>query len=255
MLERATKRLGARDALQVSSDPILRLTGLRGYWPMSAFDDAGNAADLAGFDAAVTELTYNGNPTYSYDGLAPYIRFDGVGDYLSHIDAAHYDILGTEAFVGVPGLTLGGWFYIEDDANAQGLITKWGAAVHRSYYLWADPSAAGDPATFQITDDGTNWDDVSLAGCTIDAWHFVAGRYDDSDAGAELKVWVDGDSDTAATARDSIFDSDAAFMIGAREGPITYLTGRASHCWLCAAALSDECIHAIFQQQRSLFGV
>lgn len=256
-LERATKRLGARDALQVTSDPILRLTGLRGYWPMSAFDDAGNAADLAGFDAAVTELTYNGNPVYNYDGLAPYIRLDGIGDWLNHVDAAHYDIEGDESYVGVPGLTLGGWFYIEDDAGDQVLMGKYpGAPGNRSYWLAARGTIADDPAEFRMGDDGTNTDAVQLVGYSVDTWHFIAGRFDDADAGQELKVWIDNTTNTAATARNTIFDGNADFTIGALSGGGSWLlTGRASHCWLCAAALSDECIHAIFQQQRSLFGV
>jgi len=251
-LERVSRRTGARDALQVSVDPLLRLPGLRGIWPMAACDSSGNAQDCSGHGH---HLTYNGNPVYGYDGIAPYIAFDGTGDYLSRADEADFDILGTESYIDTPGLTLGGWFYIESDANAQGLMTKWGAGAHRSYYLWADGSSVGDPVLFQISDDGTNWDDVELAGYTIDTWYFIAGRYNDADTGEELKIWLNAETETAATARNAIFNSDAAFMIGAREGPLTYLTGRASHCWLCAAALSDECIHAIFQQQRSLFGV
>ena len=49
------------------------LTGLRGFWPMSALASGGNAFDLS---ANVRTLTYNGNPTYDFDSLAPYIRFD-----------------------------------------------------------------------------------------------------------------------------------------------------------------------------------
>ena len=40
--------------------------------------------------------------------------------------------VGFEPYVGVPGLTIGCWFYPEDDANWYSLITKWGAAGQRS---------------------------------------------------------------------------------------------------------------------------
>lgn len=234
---------------------ILALPGLRGFWPMSSYYSGGDAADLAGFDAVLTRLTYNGNPVYNYDGLAPYIRFDGTGDYLSHIDNAHYDILGTEAYVGMPGLTLGGWFYIEDVANAQGLVAKYGGAGTRSYLLWVRGDIANDPAQFVISDDGTAVDSVFLVGYTVNTWHYIVGRFNDADAGAELKVWFDGNSNTAATARNAIFDGAAAFTIGSLSGGGSLMTGRASLCWLCASALSDTQVLSLFHQQCAMYGV
>ena len=252
-LERISQRLRARDALQVSVDPVLRLTGLRGCWPMDAFDSSGDAQDCSGHGH---HLGYNGNPVYSYDGLAPYIALDGTGDYLDRGDEADFDILGTESYVSVPGLTMGGWFYPEDDTTDQHLIGKWNGVGNYSYVLRLRGDVASDPARFYISDDGTNTDSVSITGIVVDTWYFIAGRYNDADAGEELKVWLNADNETAATARNSIFNSNADFTVGAVSGGGSGLyTGRASHCWLCAAALSDECIHAIFQQQRSLFGV
>jgi hypothetical protein len=233
------------------------LTGLRGFWPMSAISSAGNAFDQSG---NVRTLTYNGNPTYDFDGLAPYIRLDGTGDYLARTDEAGLDILGTETFLaaGHRGLTLGGWFRPEDDTNTQMIMSKWGAAGggQFSYVLELRGADAGDPVRFGISDDGTNSDSVdSTTGYSTNTWHFCAGRYNDADTGAELAVWNNEEMTTAATARAAIFNSNADFRIGARgDGTLLY-TGRASLCFLCAAALADATVWAIYQQTRALFKV
>lgn len=86
-------------------------------------------------------------------------------------------------------------------------------------------------------------------------WYFIAGRYDDSLAGEELKIWLNADTEIAAATYNSIFPSAADFVIGGAHGGTNLLTGCTSHCWICAAALSDEHVQAVFQQQRSLFGV
>jgi len=253
-LQRRLAGLERRDAAHVVCDHFMRLPGLRGFWPMSAFDSTGAAQDQSGHGH---HLTYNGNPTYSYAGLAPYIDLDGVGDYLSRADEADLDILGTETYVaaGVRGLTVGGWFYVDDDTAAQGLISKYGAAGQRSWLLYVDGVAAGDPVRFIISDNGTNTDTTtSTNGIVASTWHFCVGRYCDALVGAELQVWIDNTATSAATARNSIFNSNAGFNIGAWNGG-SVLNGRASLCFLCAAALSDTIIQSLYQATRALFGV
>ena len=253
-LERTSRRLGARDALQVTVDPLQRLNGLRGIWTMGALDSSGDAQDCSGHGH---HLGYNGNPVYNYDGLAPYIALDGTGDYLSRADEADFDILGTEAYIGVPGLTMAGWYHPLDDTSDQHLIGKWGAVGQCSYVIRLRGDAANDPIRFYISDDGTAAHSVIGPNIsTMDIWYFIACRYNDADVGEELKIWRNTSTVTGTTTFNSIFNSTADFTIGATSGGGSRLyTGYASHCWLCAAALSDECIHAIFQQQRSLFGV
>ncbi|NJO31403.1 MAG: hypothetical protein HC874_30490 [Richelia sp. SL_2_1] len=67
----------------------------------------GNVYDLSGQGRT---LTYNGNPTFNYTGLVPYVSLDGTGDFLSRADETDLDILGTETIYNsaVRGLTLGG---------------------------------------------------------------------------------------------------------------------------------------------------
>jgi hypothetical protein len=234
------------------------LPGLRGLWSMSAYDSSGNAQDQSGHGHV---LTYNGNPKYGYTGLAPYIDLDGAGDFLERADEADLDITGTEAYVLHPGLTLGGWWYPEDNASLDMLITKAGGAGNRSYFLAFDGTAAGPPAdvvTFGISDDGTNYATVNSAttraiACAINTWHFVAGRFNDALAGAELSIWLNGEQTTAATARNSIFSGNAALRVGDYAPGGFALTGNASLVFLCASALSDAAVFSIYQQTRALF--
>jgi len=105
--------------------PLLALPGLRGFWPMSSFNEAGNAYDMSEQGRV---MTYNGNPLYNYDGVVPYVALDGIGDFLSRADEAGLDIIGTETYVdgAVHGLTLGGWFYFDNALGSnEKLIAKW----------------------------------------------------------------------------------------------------------------------------------
>lgn len=234
---------------------ILALPGLRGFWPMSAFSDTGAAYDQSG---NARTLTYNGNPAYDFDGLAPYIRFDGTGDYLHRADEAGLDILGTETYVaaGHRGITLGGWFRPERATNLEGLISKWGVAGHLSYLLRLNGTVAGDPVAFYISDDGINFDSAaSTTGFSTNEWQFCAGRFNDADTGAELAVWLNAEMTTAATARAAIANGAADFNISGQNSGTNLFQGRASLCFLCTVALADATVWAIYQRTRSLFKV
>ncbi len=255
--ESRLQRIETTDFLRPDTiTPFLELPGLRGFWATSAYDDVGNLADLAGFDAAVTELALQGNPVYNYTSRGvSYCRLDGTGDYFSHADSAHYDILGTEAFSGVPGLTLGCWTYVENAANTQNLIAKWAPPANRAYRLYADGAVANDPVIFAMSDDGINADNVQLVGYSVNTWHFVAARFDDAQTGAELKIWLDNASNTAATARNAIFNGNANFTVGASSAGAQLLTGRISRAFLCAMSVSDNQIESIFHRTRGAYGV
>jgi len=235
------------------------LPGLRGFWPMSAF----GAGTIPVYDQSGNgrQLTYNGNPVFGSGsglsgGLAPWIRFDGTGDYLSRADEAGLDILGTETYVDVPGLTLGGWFRPENITNGMGLISKWGASGQYSYILTAAGNVANDPVQFTISDDGTNFDTATSAnGYSANTWQFMAGRFNDAATGAELAVWLNDDQTTNNTARNAIFNGNADFNISGSNSGSNLLTGRASLCFLCACALHDSVVWALYQHTRSLFGV
>ena len=231
------------------------LPGLRGFWPMSAFESGGNCFDQSGNGRT---LTYNGNPAYDFDGLAPYIRFDGTGDYLSRASEAGLQIAGTETYVaaGHRGLICGGWFRPEDDTTNQSVIDKFYTVGQYGYTLALGGAVANDPPYFVISDDGTNFDSViSTVGYTTNTWYFVAARYNDADTGAELAVWLNNTQTTAATARNSIFAGTDNFGVGGKANGTTLYTGRASMVFLCATALADATVWAIYQHTRALFKV
>jgi len=232
------------------------LPGLRGLWTMTDFDINGNAEDMTKYDLL---LTRNGNPLYTYTRLIPHLYFDGVGDYLTRADEAALDITGSEAHIGVStrGLTTGTWFYSSDVTNFQRLIDKRSAAAgNYSYYLADAANFAGDPARFLISDDGTNTDAVNSSNSiAANTWHFSVGRFNDNDTGEELAVFLDGVKTTAATARAAIFAGTADLGVGGSGAGADLLTGGMSITFLCAMALPDDMIGALFQQSRALYGV
>lgn len=248
------------DRQRLKVGPFLLLPGLRGFWPMSAFESGGNAFDQSGNGRI---LTYNGNPTYNYDKLVPYINLDGTGDYLSRADEAGLDILGSESYVAsaARGLTIGGWFWIDvlPGANGAGYIAKWNDAGvnQRSYLIWH--STAANVIGFYISSLGTGATIFSIDSSIVPAisqWYFIVGRFDPS---TELAIWINGVKDTNAVAIPAaIFNSTASLTIGRWEGGgagVQYLDGRASLNFLCAAALSDDIIGELFSLSRGWFGV
>jgi len=232
---------------------ILGLPALRLFYPMSAVSNTPEILDLSG---SGQDLTVNGNPVLNSYGLAPYIDLDGTGDYLSHIDNTHLDITGTETYIApaINGLTIGGWTRIDVRANYDRFMTKWGVATTRSYQLLQD-LAANKAMLFEVSVDGTAIVTVTAdAGVlTTGVWHFVVGRFVPS---TSLDIYIDGEKFTnVAGIPASIFNSTAAFVIGAIAGGTGTMDGRASMCYLCAAAHSDDIIDHTYQQTRGLFGV
>lgn len=232
------------------------LPGIRGLWTMADFDTNGNAEDLTSHGLT---LTRNGNPLYHHERLIPYLAFDGAGDYLARADEAATSITATEAYISPNsrGLTLGGWFRTSDDTARQDLIDKLSAAPGNfSWYFAFMGNVAGDPIRLFISDDGTNADEVDSSNAvTADVWQFAVGRFNDNDGGEELAVFLNGVKTTAATARASIFDGNADFSLAGTGAGANLLTGDKSITFLCATALEDDVIGALFQQSRAGYGV
>jgi hypothetical protein len=229
---------------------MLALPGLRGFWPMSAFDGGGGANDYSG---QARTLTYNGNPTYNYSGLAPYIDLDGTGDYLSRVDEVGTSIVGTETYVaaGIRGLTIGGWFNLDSVALGPALIGKWGVtAASGAYMIFL---VANNTLQFLIEDAAGATDGVN-ATVQTSLWYHIVGRYIPS---LQIDIWVDGIATINAVGipaalRDNAID----FRIGAYGAPVgNYMDGRASMCFLCTTALSDAHIMALYHKTKALYGV
>jgi len=229
---------------------IMALPGLRGFWPMSAVDSSGNAFDQSGNGRT---LTYNGNPTYNYAGLVPYIDLDGTGDYLSRATEAGLDILGTESYIANPGLTMGGWFQITSlpGSTFPAFMGKVSGASQRSY--WLPYNSTTGEVLFVITNDGSTSVQVSGGNLSVGTWYFIAGRFEPS---TELAIWINGTQSTNTTSIPaSIFNSSSALEIGRNASSSAVVDGRASMCFLCASYLSDTIVSDIYQQSRVMFGV
>lgn len=231
---------------------FLGLPGLRGYWPMSAFDSSGNAIDQSGNGRT---LTYTGNPTYNFTTQGgPYIDLDGTGDYFSRADEAGLDILGTEAYVATAsrGLTLGGWFWF-DATGTQAMIAKYESSSQMAFLLRLNTTTP----TFYISDTGSDTSLKSVASSvtvSTGAWYFVAARFDPS---TELAIFVNGTKSTnTTTIFAAIFNSSALLRIGAVfTAGIQLIDGRAGMCFLCAMLLSDTAIDNIYQNTKSYYGL
>ena len=238
-------------AWKTAVNAVLALPGLRGCWTMSAFDSAGAAQDQSGHGHV---LTYAGNPTYNVVGLAPYIDFDGAGDYLWRADEADLDITGLETYVPAArrGLTFGGWFYVNALTGLDGLMAKWDqiAVDERSYMIYG----SGANAAAVISQDGTAGTLVTIVNgnFALQTWQQIVGRFD---PGASLDCWVNDTVTSQVTAAASVFSGAGALNIGNYSNLLGPLNGRASLCWLCATLLSDTEIKALYQHTRALYGV
>ncbi len=231
------------------------LPGLRGFWPMSSFDESGDAYDLSGQGRT---LTYNGSPEYAHDGLIHYIDLDdATSDYLGRGDEAGLDILGNESYVDsdARGLTMGGWCWWDtrpSTPNEAHFMAKRDDPGDRSYYLrqWQ----TGEMQALVSGNGVAEVDAETTDALTLGAWHFAVMRFIPS---TELLLFFDGTSytDTVGVPA-TIFNSAGDFAIG-RPGSINsyYMDGRASLCFLCACALGIGAIRSLYQQSRALFGL
>jgi hypothetical protein len=235
---------------------LLDFPMLRGAW-VASVDSAGAWYDVSGHGHT---LTYNGNPTFNYDGLVPYWDLDGTGDYFQRADEADLDITGLETFVAAAarGLTLGGWFR-QDVLAAEIAMAKWATTAplvnQRSYLL---SPQAGAVVGFFISGDGVSSDWINSTNTyTAGKWSHWVGRF--TAVTTEVAIFVDGVKTTKVTALASLFNSSAPFEIGIFDdgdagGSGFFFTGNVSFCFLCAAALSDTQINVHYQMSKRYFG-
>lgn len=224
---------------------FLGLPGLRAYWPMNAFDASGNAIDQAGLDLV---LTYNGNPGYNVTAQgAGYLDLDGTGDFLSRVDEASLDIIGTESHVASAqrGLTIGGWFWADVLSGTQALIAKTGSVTTVAFDLIFSVTAA----RMEVASAGSGYT-ASSAALSVSTWYFIAGRYVPSTS-VDVFVYTTKVSNTTSIPA-SITNSDGPFQIGSYSG---LLNGRVSNCFMCAMALSDTAISNLYNNTKAAYGL
>lgn len=234
------------------------LAGLRGLWYPGVADDTGAMYDASGQGRT---LTYNGNPTIDlHNSLVPYFDYDGTGDYHSRADEAGLDVLGTETYIATAlrGLTVGGWFWTDDATSniTQGLVSKYVTTGNqRSWHFTLNTGGGIAVPSFTISADGTtaiHRSDAASA-LVVNTWNFIVGRLT---PGTENAVFLnDAKAVNTTTVPASVFNSTAGLEVARRNVASSELNGRCALAFLCAAALPDALLSALFSQTRGVFGV
>jgi hypothetical protein len=239
----------------------LCLPALRGFWPMSSMDytAASRCIDLSGQGNHLTENGTANQPSWNYAGLIPYTDFDPTDNqHFSRADggvANWADVTGLEAQVAgaAQGLTVGGWFWLDDATANRELIAKWtGVGNQRAYRILY--TQATNTFNFILSSNGALTTNVaSSVTPSTGRWFYVVGTLI---PGTEQSIYVNGVRDDFGSGIASINDSTSQFEIGAvNTGTTNFLDGRASMAFLCAAQLSDTIILSLFEQTRAMFGV
>lgn len=246
-------RAEANFAWKSACSAYMALPGLRGFWPLGTFDSNGDAYDQSGHGHT---LTYNGNPTYNTYDLAPYIDLDGTGDYLERADEADLDILGTEAYVAIPGITFGAWAWFDNAAAAVEMILSKSDGVAAANIAYNILRTAAGVAQVEIS-SGAAIETQAGAAVAASGWYQVVGRWDPS---TDLSVFVNGvESAAGASAIAAIQNNAANFQAGGRDngagGSTSNMDGRISMAFLCAAHLPDATLFSLYEQTRRMFYV
>jgi len=222
-----------------------------GIWPGSvAGGGSANNNMLVDISGNALHLTKNGGTTFNISNLIPYVNYNGTTAYYSHADATIFDIVGNESYIGgtVQGLTIGGWFYIENisPGSSEHMIGKGASA----YLLQHDTS---NQFRFRVYDGATAYA-VGTTTATVNNWYFVCGRYDPSTA-VSIKVNSAAFEDNTTSIPSSLNNSADGFAIGASAAGASFFDGRSCFNFLTASFVPNQFIDAYYQMTAPLFGV
>lgn len=165
-------------------------------------------------------------------------------NYLSRADESGLDITGD--------LTLGCWVYFDAESTdvETGIISKWyETGNQRAYVLY---KSAANVLTFSVSDDGENVFSITDFGANyVDSqWFYVVGRFTSI---TEMALFVNGLwYREPITSPATLKNSTEAFEIG-RYNRTNYLDGRVSHAFICAYAVPDRFICAMFAHSRAMY--
>jgi len=232
------------NASMVHAGLHMQLPQLRGYWPFSSVDERGDLTDMSGQGRVLHNTNTVAFGVYNLFPYADYVPANS--EYFTRLDEEGTSITGA--------LTIGGWFWLDTLASGanQVLIGKFNTVGNmRAYQLYMVD--ASNRFAFIISGDGAATTAVThVPVAVISTWYHIVGRFV---PGAELSIFVDGvETLEWALIPAAIYDSTAAFTIGARDPGIEYLDGRSAQCFLCADDLDDVIIKTIFEQTRANYG-
>jgi len=236
---------------------FLQLPFIRAYWPMSA-NGLNAGAILLRDVAGRLDLTVSPSCSLGYDRLAPYASFlRASSQYAAYPDNEHFDVIGTEAYMLNPGLTLGGWLYFDSLVSGQGIASKYYSTTNqRAYRLYQ--SDAGGSIRFSVSNTGAADISVTIAAATSGMiaryWRFIVARYSPS---RELKIWNNSTTNeyyeiNTTSIPASLFNSTEPFEL-ARSNRTGYFNGKFSNWFFAAGYLSDSQIWNLWQNTRYLY--
>lgn len=221
------------------------LPGLVGFWPMSSVQrSTGLVYDVSGQGR---NLSYNGNPTFNiYNSLVPYFDADGTGDFLSRGDESDLDIIGNETIyaASVRGLTMGGWFWIDNQSlasnyNLMGKGIPGAADIAYSLWLWS-----GSAATVNAWVSGATNCSTAIAR-TNGVWQFLVMRWIPS---VSLTLWNGLNTAVSTSTVPATLNNTTGIL-----SVMNVVDGRATLLFLSANAFPTPLVNAMYEQSRLLF--
>lgn len=220
----------------------LALPNLRGFWPMSSADNTGAMYDMSEQGRTLTWVAPVA--TGIYNNRVPYSEFNATSN-LFRADEAGLSVTGS--------FTIGGWFWVDTSvAASMYFIAKFGTGTpQRSFLLQL---LAGGAIRGVVNSSGASAQNVicdTTATILPNTWNHVVMNFTPS---TSVIIWVNGVAQTfTTTIPASLFDSTANFRIGANDDAGFVLDGRATLCFLCAAALPDTLLQELYAATRRYF--
>jgi Concanavalin A-like lectin/glucanases superfamily/Glycosyl hydrolase family 20, domain 2 len=194
-----------------------------GHWNLNS-DLGALAIDSVGKNNG----TINGQPILTAGINDNALEFDGINDYIKvATDCIYWREANNK-------LSIMGWFYREDEAEAVTGIDK--AQTYRLTSNAADSTSAN--WTFTIIDSNGSWHSISTpAPVNNQEWHHIAGTYD----GNTLRLYIDGIEVSSQDAIFSIRNTTSPLEIGRRD-QIRYFKGRIDEVKIMAIGASPAYI-------------
>lgn len=143
--------------------------------------------------------------------------------------------VASSAVSGYP-LTLAGWFYSDDAAAEQVIVSVADSATSANYHvLVAHGGLGGDPVTARSR--AANGTAQSSTGYSINTWHHACGVFTAAD---DRAAFIDGGSKgtDATSSADTGFDAMSIGRVG-DSSPSDYFSGRIAEVGIWDVALSD----------------
>lgn len=223
-----TKHLKRFSTPKISgSSPLL--IDLISYWKMD--ETTGNRLDSVGTRHFVPQNTIG----YTTGKIGNCVTANGAGNFLIATDA------GLTSLNWAGGFSVVGWLYVPSAYSGRNTILAEGNAAS---YEWALYTNAQNALRFLVNDSSSGSSlAASVTNITLDAWHFMAGRYNPSTKKAEFRL------DSEAWALGSAITNSPKSTIGSlTTATLGGLFGNAYYdeVGLWMAYLSDEYVDALF---------